>query len=72
MASTKYFLSSPATDRRAKKYILDAMCDREILFGLCVLFADPYPYEPKGFEGTIFSWLGAWGTKEGGETLKSS
>lgn len=42
------------------------VCDREILFGVCD------PCGPMGFEGTIFSWLGAWGMKEGGEVLKSS
>lgn len=48
------------------------VCDREVLFGVCVYFADPDPCGSMGFKRTIFSWLGAWGTKEGGETLKSS
>lgn len=56
-------------DGYVRSYVL---CDREILLGVCVWFADPDPCGPMGFERTIFSWLGAWGTKEVVETRKSS
>lgn len=46
------------------------VCDTEVLFGVCLQFAVPDLFGPQGLEKTKFSWLGAWGMKEGVETVK--
>lgn len=47
--------------------------DRDLVWAVCLVLRHwPVAVWPTGFEGTIFRWLYACGTKEGGETLKKS
>lgn len=52
--------------------ILYDACNRDFLFGVWGALAVPDLRVFGPSEGTIFSWLGAWGTEEGGDKLKSS
>ena len=52
--------------------ILYDVCNGDILSGVWGAFADPDLRVFAPSEGIIFSWLGAWGTEEGGDKLKSS